>query len=482
MTIDAQLLTRSAVDIVGLLRSEQISPLDLLDTLQWQVERVEPHVNALPVRCWERAYDHARTLMQKPLAARGLLCGMPLPIKDLTAVAGVRTTFGSRVYQNHVPQSSDVLVTRLEAQGAIVYAKSNTPEFGAGGHTYNAVYGATRNPWHLQRSAGGSSGGAAAALASGTAWLAHGSDLAGSLRTPAAFCGVVGVRPTPGRIGSGPSTAAFDTLAVEGPMARNVADAALLLDAMCGISSHEPLSLGAGGERFLDAALRPQRPLRIAYSPDLGVGKVDPEITRVMQQAVARLRSQGLAVEEIELDLSAAREAFYALRGLGYAGNYAALLGEQRTLLNPNVVWNIEYGLKLDAQQIKDGMRMRSVLYQQVIRQLGDYDLLICPASIVPPFPTEWTHVRQAAGVDFDIYIDWLAITYALTMLALPVVAMPCGMTAEGLPVGMQLVGKPRGEAGLLAMARALEAALGEWATARPQLQSLLEGETAGHA
>lgn len=475
MTIDSQLLALPARRIVELLRSEQITPMDLLDTLHWQVERVEPHINALPTLCWERAYAHARSLMARPVAERGALCGLPLPIKDLTEVAGVRTTFGSRLYRDHIPRESDVLVKRLEAQGAIVYAKSNTPEFGAGGHTCNEVHGLTRNPWNLGCSAGGSSGGAAAALAAHTAWLAHGSDLAGSLRTPAAFCGVVGFRPTPGRIGSGPANLLFDTLAVEGPMARNVTDVALLLDAMCGASVHEPLSFDSHGLRFLTAALAPQPPLRIAYSPNLGMTRVDPAISAAMQRAIARLEAQGYVIEQIELDLSASRAAFYALRGVAYAANFRMTLAEERQLLGPNVIWNTEYGLRLQASQIEDAQRVRSELFRKALAVFEHHDLLICPATIVPPFPNEEPYVRQVDGQSFDTYIDWLAITYALTMLSLPVLALPCGMS-NGLPVGMQLVGKPRGEAALLSMGRAIELALGEWADAPPQLEALLAG------
>ena len=270
-----------------------MSPHDLLDTLAAQVARVEPQVNALPTLCFERAHAHADALLKKPLNERGLLCGLPVPIKDLTDVAGVRTTRGSLVYRDRIPDASDVGVSLLEARGGVVYAKSNTPEFGSGGHTYNGVFGITRNPWDLSRSAGGSSGGAAAALASRTAWLAQGSDLAGSLRTPSAFCGVVGLRPSPGRVSYGPSANPYDTLGIHGPMARNVTDAALLLDAMCGEVDGAPLSLREPATSFLEHARRAQRPARVAFSEGLGIATVEPEILAICRKTMDRLTSQG---------------------------------------------------------------------------------------------------------------------------------------------------------------------------------------------
>ncbi|HIH2747059.1 TPA: amidase [Burkholderia lata] len=474
MTIQLSLIDRSACEVVDMLRSEAISPHDLLDTLAAQMDRVEPHVNALPIVCWERAHEHADALLRKPVAERGLLCGLPVPIKDLSAVKGVRTTYGSRVYEDFVPGATDATPTRIEASGGIVYAKSNTPEFGAGAHTINKVLGLTRNPWKLSRSAGGSSGGAAAALASGTAWVAHGSDLAGSLRTPAAFCGVVGLRPTPGRLASGPAPDPFDTMAVQGPMARNVADTALLFDAMCGTDSRAPLSMPNPPTPFLDHALRPRKPARVGYSPGLGIAEAEPEILAICATAMDSLGRAGIDIDLPTIDLSKGTRAFHVLRGVSYATYLADELAAHRGLLNPNVIGNIEYGLSLDGPSIAEAQRTRGALFHQMMALLDEYEVVICPASIVPPFPVEETYVASAAGRQFSTYIDWLAITYGLTLLGLPVISIPCGMTSDGLPVGIQIAGRPRGEAALLSVAAAIEAIIGKWATQERELDSLM--------
>jgi amidase len=469
MSIDLSLIERSACDVVELLRSEEVSPHDLLDTLAVQVERVEPQVNALPTLCFERAHAHADALMKKPVAERGLLCGLPVPIKDLTDVAGVRTTRGSLVYRDRVPETSDAGVKHLEARGGVVYAKSSTPEFGSGGHTYNSVFGITRNPWDLSRSAGGSSGGAAAALASRTAWVAQGSDLAGSLRTPSAFCGVVGLRPTPGRVSYAPLADPYGTMSVNGPMARNVTDAALLLDAMCGEVDGAPLSLAEPATPFVAHARRPRRPARVAFSAGLGIATAEPEILAICRRTMDRLVANGIGVDESDLDLSAATQAFHTLRGIAYATNYEEVLAQHRDVLNPNVIWNIEFGLQLDNRAMRSAQRTRAELFYKMDALLQRYDVLICPASIVLPFPVEARDVREAAGRRFDTYIDWLAITYALTMTGKPVIAIPCGMSDSGLPVGIQIVGRARGEAALLSAARAIEEIIGTWATGKPQ-------------
>jgi amidase len=469
MSVDLSLIERSACEVVDLLREQAVSPHDLLDTLAAQVTRVESQVNALPTLCFERAHAHADALLKKPVGERGLLCGLPVPIKDLTDVAGVRTTRGSLVYRDRIPDTSDAGVSLLEARGGVVYAKSNTPEFGSGGHTYNGVFGITRNPWDLSRSAGGSSGGAAAALASRTAWVAQGSDLAGSLRTPSAFCGVVGLRPSPGRVSYGPSANPYDTLGIHGPMARNVTDTALLLDAMCGEVDGAPLSLREPATSFLDHARKAQRPARAAFSEGLGIATVEPEILAICRRTMDRLTSEGIGVDESDIDLSGAKQAFHALRGIAYATNYDEVLAQHRDVLNPNVIWNIEFGLQLDNQAMRTAQRTRSALFYKLNALLQRYDVLICPASIVLPFPVEMRDIRDAVGQHFETYIDWLAITYSLTLTGMPVIAIPCGMSASGLPVAIQIVGKPRGEAALLSAARAIEEIIGTWASGKPQ-------------
>ena len=285
------LIRLSAREVVGRLSTGDLSPHDALDALQARIESVDHLVNALPTRCFERARGHADRLMANSPAERGLLAGLPVPIKDLTEVAGVRTTYASRLLENFVPERSDILVETLEAHGAVVYAKSNTPEFGAGGNTFNDVFGATRNPHDLRLTAGGSSGGAAAAVATGMAWLAHGSDLAGSLRTPASFCGITSLRPSPGRIASGPSVVPFQVHSQQGPMARGVGDLALLADAMVGESPRAGLGKPPPQESFRSAAASPLPPARVAYSVDLGVTETAPEVVEVCDRAMHALEA-----------------------------------------------------------------------------------------------------------------------------------------------------------------------------------------------
>src|SRR3954470_628080 len=350
VTSHQELVRATACEIVGRLNAGEVSPLDLLDALEARIAEVDGEVNALPTLCFDRARAHANELMKRPCGNRGLLAGLPVPIKDLTNVAGVLTTQGSPIYKDTIPPRSDILVEHLEQNGAVIYAKSNTPEFGAGANTFNEVFGPTRNPWNLSRSAAGSSGGAAAALATGTAWLAHGSDMGGSLRNPASFCGVVGMRPSIGRVAHTPVAKIDRNLGVQGPMARNVEDLALLLDAMSGEHPADPLSLPAPASSFLSAARSGSKPRRVAYSPDLGITPVDPEVAAITRKAAARFVEAGAIVEEAHPDLREAHECFHVLRAFDFAISRGALLRTKRDLLKPEVIWNIEEGLKLSVE------------------------------------------------------------------------------------------------------------------------------------
>jgi len=458
---DLGLIRETACAVVDKLKSGEVTPLDLLDALEARIEAVDDKVNALPILCFERARAHAKTLMQKPAAERGLLAGLPVPIKDLTDVAGVLTTQGSPIYKDRIPETSDLLVTHLEANGGVVYAKSNTPEFGAGANTFNEVFGATRNPYDTSRSAAGSSGGAAVALATGTAWLAHGSDLGGSLRNPASFCGIVGLRPSVGRVAATPKFAIDNTTTVQGPMARNVSDLALMLDAMSGDYAADPRSLPVPRTSFLSAVSSGAKPKRIAYSPDLGITPVDPEVAAITRKAAQRFAEAGAIVEEAHPDLSEAHECFHVLRALSFAMSKNELLRTKRDLLKPEVIWNIEEGLKLTVDQIARAQAQRLAMTERMLQFFETYDLLLSPATIVAPFPVENRYVGACGGKTFGNYIEWLAIAYATTLTCTPALSLPCGFTASGLPVGLQIVAPPRAEARLLAGAKVLEEILG---------------------
>src|SRR5580693_6136876 len=461
MPSDQALIRSTACAIVDQLNSGEITPLDLLDALENRIAEIDGKTNALPILCFDRARAQARALMKQPAGDRGLLAGLPVPIKDLTDVEGVLTTQGSPIYKDNVPARSDILVEQLEHHGGLVYAKSNTPEFGAGANTFNEVFGATLNPWDLSRSAAGSSGGAAVALATGMAWLAHGSDMGGSLRNPASFCGVVGLRPSIGRVAHTPVAAIDRNLGVQGPMARNVEDLALLLDAMSGEHPADPLSLPVLPASFLSAVRSGKRPKRVAYSPDLGITPVDPEVAAITRKAAARFAEAGAIVEEAHPDLREAHECFHVLRAFDFAVSKAALLRSKRDQLKPEVIWNIEEGLKLTVEQLERAEGQRVAMAARMLEFFRTYDLLLAPATIVAPFPIENRYVAECAGKKFDNYVEWLGIVYAITLACCPALSLPCGFTASVLPVGLQMVAAPRSEARLLAGARLLEDILG---------------------
>jgi amidase len=458
---DQKLVQATACAIIDKLNSGEVTPLDLLDVLEQRIAEVDSQVNALPTLCFDRARDRAKALMKKRVGDRGLLAGMPMPIKDLTNVEGVLTTQGSPIYKDTIPARSDILVQHLENNGALVYAKSNVPEFGAGANTFNEVFGPTLNPWDLSRSAAGSSGGAAVALATGMAWLAHGSDMGGSLRNPASFCGIVGMRPSIGRVAHTPAAKIDRNLTVQGPMARNVEDLALLLDAMSGEHPADPLSLPSLPTSFLSAVRSGQRPKRVAYSPDLGITPVDPEVAAITRKAASRFAEAGAIVEEAHPDLREAHECFHVLRAFDFAISKAALLRSNRDQLKPEVIWNIEQGLKLTVEQLERAEAQRVAMTARTLEFFQTYDLLLTPATIVAPFPIEHRYVAECAGKKFDNYVEWLGIVYAVTLVCCPALSLPCGFTASGLPVGLQMVAAPRGEAQLLAGARVLEDILG---------------------
>jgi amidase len=458
---DETLIRATATEIVAKLQAGEVSPLDLLDALESRIAAVDGAVNALPTLCFDRARAHARALMQRPAQERGLLAGLPVAIKDLTAVSGVRTTQGSPIFKDDIPTTSNIVVEQLEASGALIFAKSNTPEFGAGANTFNEVFGPTLNPWDITRSAAGSSGGAAAALASGTAWLAHGTDVGGSLRNPASFCGIVGLRPSLGRVAQTPVAAIDRTLSVHGPMARTVEDVALMLDAMSGEYQADPLSLPAPRVPFRDALRSVAKPRRIAYSPDLGITPVDPEVAAITRAAADKLSHAGFIVEEAHPDLSEAHECFHVLRAFDYAITKAKLLRKHRDLLKPEVVWIIEQGLMLTVEDLERAEAQRVALTMRALEFFQTYDLLLCPATIVPPFPIEHRYVAECAGHTFDNYVQWLGIVYAITLACCPALSLPCGFTASGLPIGLQVVAPPRADARLLGGAKLIEEVLG---------------------
>jgi amidase len=458
---DASLIKQTANALVAGLKKGDLTPHDLLDALEARIGEVDGKVNALPTLCFDRARAHADDLMEKPVAQRGRLAGMPVPIKDLADVAGVRSTQGSLIFADHVPEVSDILVSHLEAEGGIVYAKSNTPEFGAGANTFNEVFGATLNPWNTARSAAGSSGGAAVALATGMAWLAHGSDMGGSLRNPASFNSICGMRPSPGRVATSRGSK------VDGNLGRKARWRAmwktwrLLFDAMCG---EEP------GDPCLQAAARNLVPGSGALRLEAEEGRLLPRsrhharLTRRWRRSSrlprAAFEDAGVIVEEAHPDLSEAHECFQVQRALAFATAMKPLLDTHRDKLKPEVIWNIEKGLALSADDVVKAEHQRAAMFQRTLDFFDGYDLLLTPATIVSPYPVEQRYVEQCDGHTFDTYIDWLAIVYAITNVCAPALSIPAGFTGEDLPVGIQIIGRPNCDGQVLAGGKLLESVL----------------------
>ena len=455
----------SAREAVELLRTGKVSPLEMVDAAVARIEATDGALNALPTLSIERARDHAKQIGKNRTAERdrpGWLGGLPIAVKDLNDVAGVRTTYGSPLFADHVPENSDVMVETLEANGAIVIGKSNTPEFGHGANTFNEVFGETLNPWNTAMTCGGSSGGSAVAVASGQTWLATGSDLGCSLRTPAAFCSIVGLRPSPGRVARSPARLPFDNLWVQGPMARNVGDVALMLDAMAGEHPDDPISLAAPLQPFVNAIDNPKTPKRIAYSPDLGgIVPVAREVAEICAAAAERFSELGATVEETCPDLRDARDIFHVLRANQFVGDLGEIISGNKDKVREEVVWNLEQGTKLSVGELAEAERKRGALYARAAEFFTTYDLLVTPAAIVAPFDVKIRAINEVEGHKFENYFDWYTIAYAITATSLPAMSVPCGFTQAGLPVGLQFVGPPRGEAPLLAAATLFEGLMG---------------------
>ncbi|MFK4038056.1 amidase [Nonomuraea wenchangensis] len=441
----------SATELAGLIRTRQVSAVEAVRACLDRIDQVNPHVNAIVTLAAEQALDAAKAADARE--PDGPLHGVPVAHKDLVDTAGIRTTYGSPVYADHVPDRDELIVERLRAAGAISIGKTNTPEFGTGSHTVNEVFGATRNPYDLSRSAGGSSGGAAVALATGMVPLADGSDMGGSLRNPASFCNVVGLRPTPGRVPVVSDVNAWYTLSVLGPMARTVEDVTLMLGAVAGFDRRSPYAIK---EFFAPEPEEGVRGMRVAWSPDLGGLPVDPRTAAVTATAPAVFERLGAHVEQVELDLSDAEDAFRTYR----AWNYALSFGDLDRL-GPNTAWNVEQGRKVTGADLARAERARSRLYQRMAAFFDTYDVLIAPVSQVPPFPVEHPYVSEINGQELPDYLAWMRSAYWISVLHAPAASVPAGFTPEGLPVGVQIVGAPFADARVLRVARAFEQATG---------------------
>ena len=457
-----------ATTLQGMLRSGAVSAREVVLSFLGRIDGVNGLINAIPTLVAERAQADADKADRWRAGGHrlGLLHGLPIAVKDLVDTAGIRTTYGSPIYRDHMPAEDALLVKRLRKAGAIIIGKTNTPEFGAGSQTFNPLFGPTRNPYDLSRTAGGSSGGAAAAVACCMLPFADGSDMGGSLRNPASFCSVIGLRPTPGRVPEVPTSDAWDPLSVSGPVARTVDDLRLLLTAMSGPDPASPLSLT--GLPSLTRRWEGRRP-RLAWSWDFGGLPVAPEVTSVLGAARNKLDELGWDMAEAEPDLSGADEVFEVLRALSFVRDLHAEYSQHRELLKETVATNIEAGLRLAPQQIANAQELRTIIVARTGEFFSRFDVLAGPTTQVTPFPVETEWVNEINGCQLSTYTDWMRSCSRITVTACPAVSVPCGFTEAGLPVGLQLVGRYGDEAGLLALADTVVSAIGA-ATWRPSL------------
>jgi len=457
-----------AVAMAELLRRGEVSAREVVSAHIARIEAFDPAINAVVTRTFDTALTRAAAADEAMARGRalGLLHGLPVAHKDLADTAGVRTTYGSPLFAAHVPQRDALIVQRMTHAGAISLGKTNVPEFGAGSHTVNAVFGATRNPYDLGRSAGGSSGGAAAALAARLVALADGTDLGGSLRNPASFCNVVGLRPSPGRVPGWPVADVADMLGVSGPMGRTVADAALLLAVLAGPDPRVPLALDQPPPAVTEPAQiravldRDMTGIRIAWSPDLGL-PVEPDVLAVLAPARHVLAALGGHVIDTAPDLSGADEVFRTFRAFAFATFRADLLARHPGHVGPIVTWNIERGLELTTADLSRATVLRAELAERITAFFTGVDILACPVSQVAPFDVTLDWVHEINGRPLQTYLDWMASAYLISATGLPAISVPAGFTTAGLPVGLQLVGSRRGDWDLLAVARAFESATG---------------------
>ena len=454
-----------AHELARMIRSREVSATEVMDAHIAQIERVNPAVNAIVTFLPEQARNGARAI--DAALARGEnpgpLAGLPVAHKDLTPTKGIRTTFGSPIFKDFIPDADALIVERQRAAGAITVGKTNTPEFGAGSQTFNPVFGPTLNPYDLAKTCGGSSGGAAAALACGMLPLADGSDLGGSLRNPASFCNVVGLRPSAGRVPHWPSVSAWFTLAVVGPMARTVQDIALFMTAIAGPDARSPISLQDPAVLFSRPLGRDFSGMRIAWSADLGGLPMEPEVMRVMQSQRQIFADLGCAVEDATPDLRDAHEIFSVLRAWNFYLSYGELFKTKRALMKDTVIWNIEQGARLTGPEVGAAEARRTELFHRMRQFMEKYDFLIAPVAQVMPFSVDVPYPTRIEGVALESYIDWMRSCYYITVTGAPALSVPCGFGRSGLPVGLQIVGRYQDDFGVLQLGAAFEQATGYW-------------------
>jgi amidase len=457
----SDICTLSAVDLARRIRAKDLSARDVMAAHLAQIERVNPTVNAIVTLLADQAMDRARSADEDLARGRdvGPLHGLPIAHKDLQPTKGIRTTFGSPIYADFVPSEDSLTVERLRRAGAIAIGKTNTPEFGAGSQTFNPVFGSTVNPFDRRKTCGGSSGGAAVSLATGMLPIADGTDMGGSLRNPASFCHVVGLRPSPGRVPVWPAATAWSTLSVDGPMARSVADVALMLSAIAGPDPRSPIAIDEPGSRFAAPLERDCKGLRVAWWKDLGGAPVDGRVRESVNAQRRVFESLGCIVEEAEPDFTDFDAVFKTVRALAFLTGVAPRITGRRELVKETIRWEIERGERLTVGEIASAEMKRTELYHRMRRFMERHDFFVLPTVQVPPFDIAQAYPTEIDGVAMETYIDWMKSCYYISIVGNPAISVPCGVTPEGLPVGLQIVGRHRDDWGLLQIAHAFEGA-----------------------
>ena len=458
----SELCFTPARTLARLLRARKISATEVMRAFIAQIERVNPKVNAIVTFLPEEGLKAAKAL-DRSRRFDGPFSGLPIAIKDVIMTKGVRTTWGSLVHKDFVPKEDHIMAERLKAAGAILIGKTNTPEFGAGSQTFNKVFGATKNPYDLSKTCGGSSGGAAVAVATGMVPFADGGDFAASLRNPGNYCNVIGFRPSTGRVPAYPHPYPWSNLSELGPMARTVADAAFLLSAMAGPDKRAPTSITEPGSIFLKPLKRSFKKTRIAWSRDMGGLPMDRRVTEVLEPHRKTFKELGCIVEDAEPDFTGATEAFESLRALTWLHRGGALLKDHREKLKDTVIWNTEEGFKRSARDIAHAENLRTALYHRMRLLLEKYEYFVCPVNQLPPFPVEQEYPTEIAGVKMTNYLDWMKSCYYITITTHPAISVPAGFTGDGLPVGIQIVGRYREDFSVLQLAHAFEEATQTW-------------------
>ena len=457
MNIDTKnLWKKNASEVISLLDKKEITIEEVVDSSLDRIKEINPDINAIVTLINEEEKEELINSFNNN--TNNTLKGIPVLIKDMNDVQNMRTTYGSKLYSDNIPKNSDIIVQTIEKNGGLIIGKTNIPEFAAGSHTYNNVFGLTKNPWNTSLSAGGSSGGSAAALATGMSWFASGSDLGGSLRNPASWCGVVGLRPTSGLIAHGPSSFPFFNLSVDGPMARNVEDLSIFLDAMVDHNKNDPLSFkGTKDSYYKNLLKREDTKYLIGFTDDFGVFPCDKEVRGMMQNTLKLVQNLGHDINNTYPDMSKSEYCFQILRSYIFYCTYKSFLKKDKNLIKEEVIWNINKAETITIDNLREAEKIRANIYSNTMKFFDKFDFLIVPSAIVPPFNSQEKWVKKVEDTTFDNYVSWLMIAASVSLTSCPSIAIATSFSKDNAPFGIQIVAPPYEEQKLINFAKSLE-------------------------